>query len=94
LGSFFILLGIYNSATLVSENTNLRNSIDKITKESRILSLIGEAERNKEIQKTVNRILMDKNIFRKNPYRGVELELDELELKKYIERIIKETKKT
>lgn len=88
------MLGIYNSATLVSENTNLRNSIDKITKESRILSLIGEAERNKEIQKTVNRILMDKNIFRKNPYRGVELELDELELKKYIERIIKETKKT
>jgi hypothetical protein len=54
LASFLMLLGIYNSATLVSANTNLRKSIHKHALESKLLNLIGHAEFEKEVQKTVN----------------------------------------
>jgi hypothetical protein len=94
IGAFLIMFGIYISATLISENINLRSSIYKITKESKLLHLIGEAEWNKEIQKTVNTIMIDKDLLRKNPETHLELELDEKELKKYIDRIAKEMKKT
>lgn len=38
----------------------------------------------KEIQRTINRIVKDKNILRKNP--NINLELDEIELKKYLDK--------
>ena len=44
LASFLMLLGIYNSATLVSANTDLRKSIHKHALESKLLNLIGHAE--------------------------------------------------
>jgi hypothetical protein len=70
----FWLCWEYISATLVSENINLRKSIYKITQQSKLLNLIGQAEMEKEIQKTVNRIVRDKDI-RKQP--NMNLELDE-----------------
>jgi hypothetical protein len=73
IGAFLVMLGIYNSATLVSENINLRKSIYKITRESKLLDLIGQAEMEKEIQKTINKIVKDKDILRKNP--NIELAL-------------------
>jgi hypothetical protein len=91
IGAFLIMLGIYNSATLVSENVTLRKSIYKITQESKLLDLIGQAEMEKEIQKTINRIVKDKDILRKHP--NINLELDEIELKKYLDNVIKELKK-
>jgi hypothetical protein len=92
IGAFLVMLGIYNSATLVSENINLRKSIYKITQESKLLDLIGQAEMEKEIQKTINKIVKDKDILRKSP--KIELELDEKELKNYLDNVIKETKKS
>ncbi len=91
IAAFLVMLGIYNSATLVSENNNLRKSIYKITQESKLLNLIGQAEMEKEIQKTVNRIVKDKDVLRKHP--NINLELDEIELKKYLGNVIKELKK-
>ena len=91
IGAFLMMLGIYNSATLVSENINLRKSIYKITQESKLLDLIGQAEMEKEIQKTINRIVKDKDILRASP--GIKLELDEIELKKYLDEVIRESKK-
>jgi hypothetical protein len=91
IGAFLVMLGIFNSATLVSENINLRKSIYKITRESKLLDLIGQAEMEKEIQKTINKIVKDKDILRKNP--NIELELDEKELKNYLDNVIKEKKK-
>jgi hypothetical protein len=90
MGAFLVMLGIYNSATLVSENINLRKSIYKITQESKLLHLIGQAEMEKEIQKTVNRIVEDKDVLRKHP--DMNLELDEIELKKYLDTVVKELK--
>lgn len=91
MGAFLVMLGIYNSATLVSENINLRKSIYKITQESKLLNLIGQAEMENEIQKTVNRIVEDKDILRKHP--NINLDLDEIELKKYLDNLVKELKK-
>jgi hypothetical protein len=91
IGAFLVMLGIYNSATLVSENISLRKSIYKITRESKLLDLIGRAEMEKEIQKTINKIVKDKDILRKNP--STKLELDEIELKKYLGEVIRESKK-
>ena len=86
-----MMLGIYNSATLVSANINLRKSIHTITLESKLLDIIGQAEMEKEIQKTIYKIIKDTDTLRKTP--NIKLELDEKELKKYLDEVIKESKK-
>ena len=63
IAAFFMLLGIYNSATLVSTNHNLRKLIRKHALESRLLDLIGQAEMENEIRRTVKKITQDKNIL-------------------------------
>ena len=60
IAAFLMLLGIYNSATLVSANDELRKSIYKHAVESRLLGLIGHAEMEKEIEKTVKKITQRK----------------------------------
>ena len=86
-----ILLGIYNSATLVSANNELRRSIHRHALESKLLSAIGHAEMEKEIQKTVKEVGRDKEQLEKELEEPVEL--DELELEKYIEFVVKEVRK-
>jgi hypothetical protein len=90
-GAFLMLLGIYNSATLVSTNNQLRKSIYKRALESKFLRLIGHAEMEKEIQRTVKRVSEDKNIIEKELQEPVEF--DEAQLKKYVEHVIKEVRK-
>jgi hypothetical protein len=90
-GTYLMLLGIYNSATLVSTNNELRKSIYNRALESKFLGLIGHAEMENEIQKTVKQVSRDKNIFEKELEEPVEF--DEVELKKYVEFIMKEVKK-
>jgi hypothetical protein len=91
IATFLMVLGIYNSATLVSANNNLRKFIRKRALESRLLDLIGQAEMEKEIQKTVKKIAQNKDILKR--YKA-EFEFDENELEKYIDSVIKETKKS
>lgn len=91
VAAYLMLLGIYNSAILVSANTNLRRFIYKRALESRLLSLIEHAEFEKEIQKTVNKISRDKSILEMNT--KIEYELDEDELKKYLDVVIREVKR-
>ena len=85
-----MLLGIYNSATLVSVNDVLRKSIRKHALESRLLDLIGHAEMEKEIQKTVGKIIQSQGDM--EPEVEVGIELDEVELKRYLDVVIKEVK--
>jgi hypothetical protein len=95
IAAYLMLLGIYNSATLVSANTNLRKFIRKRTLESRLLDLIGQAEMEKEIQKTVKEITQDA-LDKGNLEIDTEqqpIELDEKELKKYVDLVIREVKK-
>jgi hypothetical protein len=86
-----MLLGIYNSATLVSANNELRRSIHKYALESKLLGAIGHAEMEKEIQKTVKQINRDKYELEKELEEPVEL--DEMELEKYIEFVVREVRK-
>ena len=86
-----MLIGIYNSATHVSANNELRRFIHKQAFESRLLSLIGSAEMEKEIQKTVREI--SQNIDDLEAERRTELEIDEDELKKYVDLVVREVKK-
>ena len=85
--SYLMLLGIYNSATLVSTNNELRKSIYKHALESKFLGLIGQAEMENEIQNTVKQVSRDKNIIEKELKEPVEF--DETELKKYVEFVLK-----
>ena len=90
IASYLMLLGIYNSATLVSTNNELRKSIYKHALESKFLGLIGQAEMENEIQNTVKQVSRDKNIIEKELEEPVEF--DETELKKYVEFVIKEAR--
>jgi hypothetical protein len=89
--SSLMLLGIYNSATLVSTNNELRRSIHRHALESKLLRAIGHAEMEKEIQKTVKQVTRDKYDLEKELEEPVEL--DELELERYIEFVVKEVRK-
>lgn len=89
--SYLMLLGIYNSATLVSANNELRRSIHKRALESKLLGAIGHAEMEKEIHNTVKQVNRDKNELEKELEEPVEL--DEKELEKYIEFVVKEVRK-
>jgi hypothetical protein len=86
-----MVIGIYNSATLVSANNELRRFIHKQALESRLLSLIGTAEMEKELLKTIAKITQHKTILKEDPEEPIEL--DEKELKKYIDLIAREVKK-
>ena len=52
---------IYNSATLVSMNNSLRNNIHKRALKSNLIDLIGHAEMENEIQKTVTEIIQSQH---------------------------------
>ena len=86
-----MLIGIYNSAQLVSANNELRRFIHKQAFESRLLSLIGHAEMEKEIQRTITKITQDKTVLEEDTKDTIEL--DENELKKYIDIVIRESNK-
>lgn len=91
LAAYLMLVGIYNSASLVSVNTNLRKSIHKHALESKLLSLIGHAEFEREIQTTVGKIVKDTPDLELSS--EIKYDLDENELKKYLDVVIKEVKK-
>jgi hypothetical protein len=88
VASYLMILGIYNSATLVSANNSLRNYIHKHA--LKLLNPIGRAEMEKEIQKSVEKISKDKEIT--EIYREESFEFDESELKKYLSEVIKAKK--
>jgi hypothetical protein len=90
IAGYLMLLGIYNSASLVSTNNSLRKYIRRYALlKSNLLDLIGHAEMEKEIQKTVTDIIENQDI----PEINKEVELDEDELRKYIDIVIREVKK-
>lgn len=92
IATYLMLIGIYSSARLVSINNELRNSIFKITLESRILNIIGEAEKQKELEGIVSTIYKTNSEIQGNTEIKQTSELDEVELKKYIESVISELK--
>jgi hypothetical protein len=85
VAAYLIVLGIFNSATLVSANNNLRTSLHRHA--VKLLKPIGRAEMEREIQKTVLKISEDKEIAK---ISGEEpFEFDKEELRKYLNEVIK-----
>ncbi|MGB6528563.1 MAG: hypothetical protein WBF33_10690 [Candidatus Nitrosopolaris sp.] len=89
--AFLMLIGIYNSAVLVSANNDLRKTIYKYALESKLLGQIGRAEMESEMQKAVTTITNEKKHLMTDTQQPVEL--DGMELKKYLEFVIREVKK-
>ena len=83
IAAFLMLVGIYNSAVLVSVNDELRKSIRKYALESKLLGIIGEAELGREMDKTVKKIVTQTASIEEE----VPVELDVNEVKKYIEYV-------
>jgi hypothetical protein len=91
LASYFILIGIYSSATLVTINKDLRNVINKYTEQSNLLNLIGKAELERELHETVMKIVSEKDAIGNTLEKKIDV--DENELKKYLDSVIREVKK-
>ena len=91
IAAYLVLLGIYNSAKLVSVNNNLRKTIYQHAMRSELLHSIGRAEMEKELQKTVSEIVRSHNILERE--KVTRAEFDEIELRKYLDQVIKEVRK-
>jgi hypothetical protein len=90
--AFLMLLGIYNSAILISANNELRKSIYKHSVESRLLNLTAHAEIKSSFKIPVRKISKDKKYLTdgcrvtatdRNKRSGVE---------KYLDLVIREVK--
>jgi hypothetical protein len=92
VAAYLVMLGIYNSAKLVSVNNTLRKNIYQHALRSGLLHSIGQAEMEREVQKTVNEIIKDQQdvLAREKVTRA---EFDEKELRKYLDQVINEVKK-
>ena len=84
------LLGISNAAISVSTNSKIRESILKRVIDAKLLGSIGRAERDTALKKAVDRIIQDKETYKVE--KKIDIDLDEKELKKYIDFIIHEVK--
>jgi hypothetical protein len=90
LGGYMMFLGIYNSATQVSTNNELRKFVRKHAQKSNLLDLIGQAEMENAIQRMVRDLIQ--NSEKVEVDRPSAIELDEKELRKYIDYVLKEVK--
>lgn len=92
LSCYLILVGVYSSATSLSEDTKLRQSIRKYAiDQSRLLDSIGTAQMEQELRKTVLTIAK-KQSDRMVEESGVQPSLSEDDMKKYLEEVIREIK--
>lgn len=92
LAAYLVMLGIYNSAKLVSVNNTLRKNIYQHALRSGLLHSIGQAEMEREVQKTVNEIVRSQQEILGRE-RVTRAEFDENELRKYLDQVINEVRK-
>jgi hypothetical protein len=85
VAAYLVVFGIYNSATLVSSNNSLRSYIHQ--RALKLLNIIGRAEMEKEIQKTVRKISEGREIAKLSSDEP--FEFDEDELKKYMNEVVR-----
>ena len=92
LASYLVSLGVYSSATSVSEDSRLRQSIRKIAlRESQFLDVIGTAQMEQELQRRVIAIYAKtKNSMVKET--GISSSVDENDVKSYLQEILEEVK--
>lgn len=96
LSSNMIFLGLYSTAISISQDNQLRRSIKKVAAENQnLLGSIGTAHMEQEIQKTVTSM---KNVVEEQEKEleeqtGIEANLEEDEMKEYLEEVMQEVGK-
>jgi hypothetical protein len=92
LASYLLFLGIYASAISVAQNEKLRHSIRKIAlKESKLLESIGSAQKEKELEAAVMRVIEDTRETLV-AVTGVETSFEKQEIIEYTKDVIREIK--
>ena len=90
LSCYLIYSGLYSSATIVSQDTTLRQSIRKsVTEQSRLLDSIGTAHMEQELESRVLTIAK-KNSEAMAEESGVETSMTEDDMKDYLEIVMNE----
>jgi len=89
IASYLIYIGIYKSATMISSNAKIRKYIYEISSDSKLLNLSGRTEMEKEIESTVDKVIE----IADTPTEESDFEMDEKELKNYVEKVIRELRK-
>jgi hypothetical protein len=96
LSAFMIFLGVYSTAVSISQDIKLRQSIKKIaTKDTNLLSSIGTAQMDQEIQRTVKGLqdVVEEQEREMEKQTGIETNLEEDEMKEYLEQVMQEVDK-
>jgi hypothetical protein len=96
LSSHMIFLGLYSTAISISQDNQLRRSIKKVASEnSNLLGSIGTAQMEQEIQKTVTSMknVVEEQEKEMEEQSGIEANLEEDEMKKYLEEVMQEVGK-
>jgi hypothetical protein len=96
LSTYLVFIGLYSSAISVSQDIQLRKSIKTIaTKDTNLLSSIGTAQMEQEIQKTVNSMkgVVAEQEKELEEQTGIEANLEEDEMKNYLEEVMQEVGK-
>jgi hypothetical protein len=92
ISAFLLVIGIYNSASLVSLNANLRKIIYEHAMDSKLIGLISSAEYEGELEKTVQSIFDDKRITQME--QDYPIDLDESQIKDQLDFIVNELNRT
>jgi hypothetical protein len=96
LSAYMIFLGVYSTAISISQDIKLRQSIKKMaTKDTNLLSSIGTAQMDWEIQRTVRGLQDVVEVQEKEMEKqtGIETNLEEDEMKEYLEQVMQEVGK-
>jgi hypothetical protein len=86
LGAYLVLLGLYFTARQVSSKASLRRLIGKHVTDLKLLDLIGQAETEKVVQKTVTEVMGKARLV--DPES--KLELNDDEIKNYLDSAMRE----
>lgn len=96
LAAYMIFLGLYSTAISISQDNQLRRSIKKFASQnSNLLGSIGTAHMEQEIQKTVKSMkgIVQEQEKELEEQTGIEANLEEDEMKKYLEEVMQEVGK-
>ena len=93
LSSYLVFVGLYNSATTVSQDNKLRQAIRKVAiNELKLIDSIGTAQMEQELQKRVLRIAKVTTSDMQEE-SGFQSSMSEEEIKEYLQFVIEERKK-
>jgi hypothetical protein len=96
LSAYMIFLGVYCTAISISQDMKLRQSLKKIiAKDTNLLSSIGTAQMDHEIQRTVKGLqnVVEEQEKEMEKQTGIETNLEEDEMKEYLEQVMQEVGK-